>query len=285
MSGIGLFLGGGGSVGIAWENGVLAGLADSIGFDASDATVIVGTSAGAVVGADMALGKDPHNALDDDEEHAEFLGEIELPDLESGLFPQILGLMMSPESRTPEGAAEIGALAVEAETSFTEEQFVERFRVFAGTDEWPHADFRPTTCNCRTGQRRVWTAADGIDLPRAVATSCAIPGFFPTVAFGGDHFMDGSRGRNYHAETVADVELDAALYIGPRIQAIDIEGLLRDDMAALEATGVRIFTMYGGARLDAANPNLMDAGERRPAFEMGKADGADHAAAVADLFG
>jgi NTE family protein len=144
---------------------------------------------------------------------------------------------------------------------------------------------RPTCCNCETGERRVWTAADGIGLSRAVASSCAIPGFFPTVSFGGERFMDGSRGRNYHAAVLEDVQLDAAIYIGPKIQAVDLEGLIRDDMAAIESTGVATHTIMGSPRLDAADLNLMDATQRPLALEIGIGDGADQAAAVADLLG
>ncbi len=55
MTKFGLLVGGGGSVGVAWENGVLAGLVDATGFEPAKSTVIVGTSAGSSVGADMAL--------------------------------------------------------------------------------------------------------------------------------------------------------------------------------------------------------------------------------------
>ena len=44
-----LVLGGGGVTGIAWEIGVIAGLADR-GIDLAAADVIIGTSAGSVVG-------------------------------------------------------------------------------------------------------------------------------------------------------------------------------------------------------------------------------------------
>src|SRR5215469_7069199 len=46
----GLVLGGGGITGIAWEIGVVAGLAEA-GIDLSSPDVVVGTSAGSVVGA------------------------------------------------------------------------------------------------------------------------------------------------------------------------------------------------------------------------------------------
>ena len=51
----GLVLGGGGVVGIAWETGVLLGLADG-GADVLDADLFVGTSAGATVGAQVTSG-------------------------------------------------------------------------------------------------------------------------------------------------------------------------------------------------------------------------------------
>ena len=53
-----LVLGGGGPVGIAWESGLVAGLAEG-GVDVSQADFIMGTSAGSVVGAQLSLGKTP----------------------------------------------------------------------------------------------------------------------------------------------------------------------------------------------------------------------------------
>ena len=56
MPRIGLVLGAGGAVGHAFHAGVLAGLAEEIGWDARDAEVVVGTSAGSVVGALLRAG-------------------------------------------------------------------------------------------------------------------------------------------------------------------------------------------------------------------------------------
>src|SRR5260221_2294941 len=52
-----LVLGGGGVAGVAWELGILIGLHDT-GVDVRGADVIVGTSAGSVVGAQIASGTD-----------------------------------------------------------------------------------------------------------------------------------------------------------------------------------------------------------------------------------
>src|SRR5260370_26608473 len=50
-----LVLGGGGVTGIAWETGLLAGLAEA-GVDLTSADLVVGTSAGSVVGAQILSG-------------------------------------------------------------------------------------------------------------------------------------------------------------------------------------------------------------------------------------
>ena len=51
-----LVLGGGGALGIAWEVGVLSGLLEE-GIDTTGAQLIVGTSAGSVVGTQLAVGE------------------------------------------------------------------------------------------------------------------------------------------------------------------------------------------------------------------------------------
>ena len=57
-----LVLGGGGIVGVAWETGILAGLMGGR-VDVRDADIIVGTSAGSIVGTQIARGRDPREML------------------------------------------------------------------------------------------------------------------------------------------------------------------------------------------------------------------------------
>jgi len=283
MARSGLLLGGGAAVGIAWENGVLAGLMDAEGFEPASATVVVGTSAGSAVGADMALGKDPHDALSLDQRPDNPRRSLPAPDLQSGPFGEIIALMSSPEATRPETVARIAELVARAEPVIPEDRFLAMFRRTVGTDEWPDVDFRATTTACSTGAPAVFTRDSGIPLSHAVAASCAIPGYFPPVSHAGERYMDGSRGPRYHTRIVADLGLDAALFVGPRIAVPGVTEMLVDDMEALAATGVRVHSILGSERLDALGPNLMDYGLRPRAFECGLADGADHADAVAAL--
>ena len=65
----------------------------------------------------------------------------------------------------------IGELAMQAKPVLSEEKFIESFRRTLGTDRWPDVDFRATAACCATGERKAWSAADGIELSRAVASS------------------------------------------------------------------------------------------------------------------
>ena len=54
-----LVLGAGGVLGEAWMTGVLAGLEDATGFDLRECENFVGTSAGAIVAAQLVAGQSP----------------------------------------------------------------------------------------------------------------------------------------------------------------------------------------------------------------------------------
>ncbi len=114
MAGRALVLGGGGVVGIAWETGLLKGLRDA-GLDPAGADLIVGISAGSVVGTQIRGGR----SLDelyaaqfepDDGATERTMGR----DIDS--LRAIFGLWGRAEEMTPALCAQIGALAVAART-------------------------------------------------------------------------------------------------------------------------------------------------------------------------
>ena len=73
-------LGGGGTVGIAWETGLVAGLAAG-GIDLCLADLVVGTSAGSIVGTRIAAGKDQ-------------LASFEAREIDSGVPGSIYGTVL-----------------------------------------------------------------------------------------------------------------------------------------------------------------------------------------------
>ncbi len=106
-----LVLGGGGSVGIAWETGLAAGLADE-GIDLRLADKIVGTSAGSFVGAELASGRTPAELRTRLTESASARGRS-IPGSASTLPVPDLTKLMEFMMRVPKDEAE--ALALRAE--------------------------------------------------------------------------------------------------------------------------------------------------------------------------
>jgi NTE family protein len=168
-----LVLGGGGVTGVAWEIGMLAGLAE-LGVDLTDADLIVGTSAGSIVGTDVASGEDL----------AGFYAEqLAPPGTEPadrlGLRP-IAGLIWNMAwSRDPVRArARIGRMALAAKTISEDD----RRRVIAGrlaVSDWPAQRLLITAVDAGSGEFKAFDAASGVALVDAVGASCAVPGVWP----------------------------------------------------------------------------------------------------------
>src|SRR5262245_9210 len=115
-----LVLGGGGSVGIAWETGLAAGLADE-GIDLRLADKIVGTSAGSFVGAELASGRAPDElrARLTEGARARAGGESSPNTLPAPDLTKLMEFMMRVPANEAEALklrTEIGAYALEAST-------------------------------------------------------------------------------------------------------------------------------------------------------------------------
>ena len=203
-----LVLSGGGPVGIAWQTGLVAGLRRT-GVDLSAADLVVGTSAGSAVGAQIALGRDMESALARYEDALRrsdagvvaaaaapspapgAAGGAGAPGAAGGGMVKLMELMAkaaSSDAPPDEVRAEIGRFALDAETG-PEERFVDAFRYLAG-EAWP-GRYKCTAVDALTGEFMVWDGSRGEPLERAVASSCAVPGVFPPITVNGRRYIDG----------------------------------------------------------------------------------------------
>jgi NTE family protein len=289
MRRIGLVLGGGGIVGIAWELGVMSALQDHAGLDPLAMEIIVGTSAGSVAGAQVALGKELGDLVAQQQRPPQAPGPASASgggsrpsQIGTGIIPEeIMRLFFQNEGTMEERALTIAALASDVPLALSEGDYVESFRRMLGTDEWPAVDLRATTTECESGRSVVWTKSDGIDLVTAVASSCAIPGYFPRVRFGDHHYMDGPRG-GFYGDMVREKSLDALLFIGPFGDVTSAAGHSEFDVLAAE--GLPVVQVTGGERLIALGTQLMDPRARPLGAEIGLEDGQATAAEVGPLF-
>lgn len=179
-----LVLGGGGQVGRAW----LAGLASKLieeSVQLQNADLIIGTSAGSVVGAQIALG-----ILDLENPPTPPAIYFDTNSKLSNAFFQLYPLMAQAiESPTPEIPRQtLGRLALEAET-MSEEQAIQRVSFLAG-QQWPQ-NFKATAVSITTGKSIVWDKDSNIPLEKGVASSCALPGAFPPTTIRNDRYIDG----------------------------------------------------------------------------------------------
>jgi NTE family protein len=186
MSGrAGLVLGGGGISGAAWEIGMIAGLKEA-GVDLTTADLVVGTSAGAVVGAQILSGV-PIEDL-----YERYLrppaGEVAVR-LGLGNLGRFLALMLLPGNERGV-RARVGRAALRART-MTE---AARKGIIAGrlpVHEWPERDLRITAVDALSGELVVFTRDDGVELVDAVAASSAVPMIYPAITINGRRYVDG----------------------------------------------------------------------------------------------
>jgi len=171
MVGKALVLGGGGVTGIAWEIGILAGLADR-GIDLTDADIVIGTSAGSVVGVDVRSGTSMAALY---EIQARPPGTTEVF-ARMGLPVLLKYLRAMAFTRKPQVArARIGAMALRART---EAEDVRRRVIESRLPivEWPAGQLKITAVDAVTGAFIIFDSASGVRLVEAVGASCAVPG-------------------------------------------------------------------------------------------------------------
>ena len=290
-----LVLGGGGPVGIAWEAGLLAGLARG-GVDLGAADFIVGTSAGSFVGSQLAMGRKAEDLA------AAILAEADHPRAPSGEPrrppPDVTWLFAKMQEaregrRAPkEVRAEIGALAMAAET-VDEEAFIKSFGRSLSElpeDAWPTRGFACTAVDAQTGEFVLWDAAAKVGLARAVASSCSVPGIFPPITLNGRPYIDGGMRSATNADVAKghDVIVVVALRMAGGSNPVQeaTRAQLDAEMAVLRENGGRAeLILPDEASTTAFGPNLMDARRRPDAARAGLAQGEAMAASLREVWG
>jgi NTE family protein len=264
-----LVLGGGGVTGIAWETGLLGGL-QRAGIDLTSADLIVGTSAGSVVGAQVAtgvsleelylrqvtLGQAPHERPPD-------LGP--LMKFFSGRSAEA-GALRAQTRPSREVLAWIGSQARAASTKVGEASRIQAIKSRLPVHEWPDRPLLITAIDTADGGLVVWERASGVPLPLAVASSCAVPWIYPPVGINGRRYMDGGIRSATNADLATGHEL--VLVVAPTA------GLgspaLEEEAAELRAAGARVEVLVPDpSAVEAMGPNPLDPARRAAAAEAG----------------
>jgi NTE family protein len=260
-----LVLGDGGVTGIAWELGVLAGLCEA-GVDLSSADLVIGTSAGSVVGAQI-TSSTPIEAL--------YLRQLEPP---SNELPARLGVraklgyvaaMIGSRGDVARFGRLLGAMSRRSARTTrvpSVEQRLEVIRSRLSSTEWPARDLQVTVVDAQSGEFRVLTRDDGVPLVDAVAASCAVPGVYAPIPIEDRIYIDGGFRSTANADLAAGCAKIVVLAPLPRSV-----GPIKGPQQQLDELDARsIVVAPDPASRAAIGGNVLDPRARRGAAQAGR---------------
>lgn len=231
-------LGPGGVVGTAWLAGLAAGLRRE-GVDLGTADLLVGTSAGAIVGAILAGA----GGLDRLAVLPTPAGPADGVRTDPARLAEVFATLRDTGIDRAEATRRVGRLALAAAVG-TEEAVITQMRFLVGGVEWPARPLLIPSVDAETGEAVVWDRHGAASLPEAVAASIAFPATAPPITIDGRRYMDGAlrAGSNLDlagdAETLIVAEPMAHVY-GASDAGTDERAVVRlvPDAEAIEAIG------------------------------------------------
>ncbi|MFF3016173.1 patatin-like phospholipase family protein [Streptomyces sp. NPDC057939] len=267
-----LVLGGGGLTGIGWETGILYGLARE-GVDLTGADLVVGTSAGSVVGAQLTSG-----LLTPRELYERQLGDAAgeaVARFGAGLLARY-AVAMARSRDAAQYRRRIGAMALAADTG-PEGVRREVLKARLVSHEWPERRLVVTAVDALSGELTAFDRDSDAGLVDAVTASCAVPGVWPPVTVAGRRFIDGGVRSATNADVaagyrrvviIAPMALGAGKIPSPAAQA-----------ERLRAAGARVLLITPSAQARKAfGRNVLDPARRDPAARAGLAQAPAHVA-------
>ena len=260
VSGRALVLGGGGVTGIAWMLGLMTGLQRE-GVDLTTADTVIGTSAGSVVGAQVASGQ-PLEEL--------YAGQLEPADRAIGAelgrdFLLQMGIRIIVPGSARARRRRLGRGAVKAHPGSAEHR-VEVIREGIRIDDWPERDLKVTAVEALTGRFRVLDRHAGVPVEYAVASSCSVPFVWPPVEYDGTRYIDGGM------RSAANVDLatgaERIVVLAPLTRAFSRESRPHRQLARTGAAHTALVSPDAEA-LAAIGSNVLDASRRADAARTG----------------
>lgn len=228
---IGLVLGAGGTVGQAYQAGVLAAIEQDLGWDPREADVIVGTSAGSITGALLRLGVPAADLAAWAVEAPLSADGSALEELLGGERPQFPPMTLRTFLRPPRlpSPALVASIARRpwrfrpsvALMTLLRPGKVDLARYSTQLDRLCETGWldRLYVCAARrdNGRRVVFGRPGAPQAPpsKAIAASCAIPGYFRPVEIDGVEYFDGGVHSATNATVLRHDELDVVIVVSP----------------------------------------------------------------------
>nr|WP_312607738.1 patatin-like phospholipase family protein [Kocuria rhizophila] len=281
-----IVLGGGGTAGIAWESGLLAGLLEA-GADLEAADLVVGTSAGSAVAVRLRAGALHLDALRSGMTREGAAPQPPAEDTAPAFDAEQFMKMMEESARgatSPEaGRAAIGARAASCPVALSEQAWVARMAGMLPA-EWPAGRLAITAVDAGSGEFVVFDADSGVPLDRAVAASCTVPMVFPLVHVGGRDCMDGGMRSATNADLAAGFDRVLVVSCNPEPPTSPFGPTLDQSLRMIEEAGSALHVTADDAARAAFGTNPLDPASRLPSFEAGLAQARQLADRVAEFW-
>lgn len=274
----GLVLGGGGVTGIAWMTGVLMGL-DEAGVDLSDADLVVGTSAGSIVGAQLTTGLSIRDLYD-------FQVRPPTPGPVASIGARVVAgfgwSLLRSRGDLEEFGRRLGAWSVRRAASGRTPTLAERYdaiRERLPILDWPEPGrLVITAVDVETGRLRTFDGSDATSLLEAAAASCAVPAVYPPVPIGGRTYIDGGARSGSNADLTLDC--DRVVALTPVDRAI---GPMRSAGSYLSGRP-HVVVAPDAAALKAIGKNVLDTATRPASARAGRLQAASVADEIRELW-
>jgi NTE family protein len=246
---------------------------------------MLGTSAGAIVGAQLAAGRNPIQMAE--AIVAEKTGTPPAgagPPFAATAVAKLPGLFAKSGSQA--GRIEIGTYAVAAQTPESEPDYVARMQRHIGIETWPDGAFAAVAIDALSGEACLLDRNCGGSIAACVAASCSLPGLSPPVTIAGRRYIDGG----FRSATNADLlsGYDTILIVAFQLQGAGGERMLQRasaQAASLQETGVRVLILSPDETvLGAIGPHSMDVRRRPAVASAGVEQGTRVAARIAEFW-
>ncbi|CAN7563656.1 patatin-like phospholipase family protein [Terrabacter sp. LjRoot27] len=285
-------LAGAGAAGNAWELGLVAGLS-AAGVDLTGADLVVGTSAGSTVAAQV-TGTTPPAEL-----YAAILAEVPRPPSHGGAVhrrsaPTVSGpsylewsdTIIATSANAYDMRRRMGAAALEREAASPSDPTRWRDVVAARLPDhdWPRQRVLIVAVDAETGDPVVFDRDSGVDLVDAVAASTSA---MTPHRIGDRRYLNGGYRRSENADLAAGYGRVLVLspFSGRTRMPLEWGMDLASQVAELRAGGSTVETVYPDSRCgDVFGADALDPSTRLPAARGGYAQGFDLAERLAELW-
>ena len=255
---------------------MLAGLAEA-GIDLTSADLVVGTSAGSVVGAQILGGPTLEELYAKQLEDA--TGEIAARMGISAMARFVLYSLWPGDAQR--GRARLGRASSRARTVPESQRREVIGRRLPGTD-WPARALKITAVDAETGEARTFDRDSGVTLLDAVAASCAVPLVWPPITIGGRRYIDGG------VRSVANADLaigcDRVVVLAPISFAIRRATSIANQLVSLGANVRSVVVSPDAQARKAIGNTSLDPARRAASARAGRAQAPSVVDAVAKVW-